>query len=64
VFCDPSSLAFPVSTSLENINEPQLPDREEWFLKLCHTEWTVNEISKGIPIQRLMPHLENYQKNR
>jgi hypothetical protein len=64
VVCDSSSLAFPVSDRLENINEPTLPDREEWFLKLCHTEWTVNEISKGIPIQRLIPDLENYQKNR
>jgi hypothetical protein len=32
-----------------------LPDREDWFLKLCHTEWTVSEIAQGIPMQRLMP---------
>jgi hypothetical protein len=63
VICDQSSLAFPVSDRIENINEPTLPNREEWFLKLCHTEWTVDEIAKGIPIQRLIPDLENYQKN-
>lgn len=63
VICDQSSLAFPVSDQLENINQPILPNREEWFLKLCHTEWTVDEIAKGIPIQRLTPNLENYQKN-
>jgi hypothetical protein len=60
VICDRSSLAFPVSDRIENINNPTLPDREEWFLKLCHTEWTVDEISKGLPIQRLVSALENY----
>lgn len=55
VVCDSSSLAFPVSENIENIEIPVLPDRAEWFLKLCHTEWTVDEISQGIPIQRLFP---------
>jgi len=60
VICDRSSLAFPVSEQIENIDNPTLPDRAEWFLKLCHTEWTVDEISKGLPIQRLATALENY----
>jgi hypothetical protein len=60
VICDPSSLAFSVSEQIENIDNPTLPDRAEWFLKLCHTEWTVDEISKGLPIQRLATALENY----
>lgn len=53
-----SSLAFPVSDSIENIIDPTLPDREEWIVKLSHTEWTVDEISKGIPIKRLENLLE------
>jgi hypothetical protein len=53
VICDKSSLAYPVSTSLDNIQNPILPDRKEWLLKLTHTEWTPEEISKGIPIKRL-----------
>jgi hypothetical protein len=60
VICDSSSLAFPVSEQIENINNPTLQDRDEWFLKLCHTEWTVSEISKGLPIQRLAANLKNY----
>jgi len=60
VICDSSSLAFPISEHIENIDNPTLPDRAEWFLKLCHTEWTVNEISSGLPIQRLATTLENY----
>jgi hypothetical protein len=64
VVCDQSSLAFPVSDRFENIDTPTLPSREEWFLKLCHTEWTIEEIASGIPIQRLIPDLEKYQKNR
>jgi hypothetical protein len=53
VICDVSSLAAPLSNSIENIENLQLPNREEWFLKLCHTEWTVDEISQGIPLARL-----------
>lgn len=54
VICDKSSLAFPVSSTLDDIENPQLSDREEWFLKLCHTEWTVEEIRQGIPFERLL----------
>lgn len=53
VICDSSSLAFPVSGNYENIENITLPDRNEWFLKLCHTEWTAEEIATGDPIKRL-----------
>jgi len=62
--CDSSSLAFPVSEKWENLENPQLPDRGEWFLKLCHTEWTVDEISQGIPLKRLESYLEEKLKIR
>ena len=64
VICDQTSLAFPVSDSIENIDNVTLPSREDWFLKLCHTEWTVEEIAAGIPINRLIPDLEKYLNNR
>ena len=64
VICDQTSLAFPVSDSIENIDNVTLPSREDWFLKLCHTEWTVEEIADGIPINRLIPDLEKYLNNR
>jgi hypothetical protein len=63
VICDHSSLAFPVSDQIENIDSITLPDREDWFLKLCHTEWTVPEIVEGTPIRRLISDLKNYIKN-
>jgi hypothetical protein len=53
VICDSSSLAFPVSEKWQNLENPQLPNRDEWFLQLCHTEWTVDEIAQGIPLARL-----------
>ena len=62
VICDQSSLAFPVSEKWENLENPQLPDREEWFLKLCHAEWTAEEIAQGIPLKRLEIHLEEKLK--
>lgn len=53
ILCDSSSLAAPLSIRWEDIENPYLPDREEWFIKLCHTEWTVDEIRQGVPLARL-----------
>ena len=64
IICDSTSLAFPVSEKWENLENPQLADREEWFLKLTHTEWTVEEIAQGIPLKRLEHHLEEKLKIR
>lgn len=54
IICDSSSLAYPVGEKWKNIENPKLPDRIEWFLKLCHTEWTLQEIADGIPLSRLL----------
>lgn len=57
VVCNQSSLAYPVSFDLKDIEYPTQPNREEWLVKLCHTEWTVDEIAKGIPLQRILPEI-------
>lgn len=54
IICDKSSLASPVSSHIETIENINFPDREEWFLKICHTEWTEEEIQNGIPLNRLL----------
>jgi hypothetical protein len=55
IICDNSSLSYPVSDILENVENIQLPDREKWFLSICHTEWTNEEISRGEPLSRILP---------
>ena len=57
MICDESSLAGKLSGSIENIENISLPDREDWFLKLTHTEWTIDEIRTGLPIQRILSKL-------
>ena len=59
VICDRSSLAYPISDRLENIENVSLPDREKWFINLCHTEWTVDEIKQGIPQRRVIEKISN-----
>lgn len=54
VVCDSSSLAGELSGSIANIESISLPDRSHWFTKLTHTEWTVDEIAKGIPQARII----------
>jgi hypothetical protein len=54
VFCDKDSLAFDVGNyDISTIEQPAMPDRTEWLEKLCHTEWTVEEIGQGTPLSRI-----------
>lgn len=57
ILCDSSSLAGELSMTWNDLEEPMLPDREDWFLKLCHTEWTLEEISQGIPLSRILSNI-------
>ena len=50
---DRSSLAWPVSVNIENIEQPYTVDRNQWLVEICHTEYTVVEIAQGLWIQRL-----------
>lgn len=59
VICHSSSLAGELSNKIEDIENLILFPREEWLVKLCHTEWTIEELTQGIPIKRLTPELEN-----
>jgi hypothetical protein len=58
VYTGPSSLAWDVSIKdLKNINDPKLHDRTQWLNNLAYTEWSVPEISQGIPIKHLTSEL-------
>ena len=57
-FTGPSSLAFDVAEqNLRNIENPLYGDRTKWLNNYAHTEWTLEEISKGIPIKHLTSKL-------
>lgn len=59
-FVDASSLAAPVANlNLSAIENPVRPDRGRWLIDLAHTEWTVQEIASGWPIERLLPRLQS-----
>ena len=50
---DTSSLAYPVSISINNIEQPYVIDRDQWLVEICHTEYTVEEIKQGIWLKRI-----------
>ena len=54
---DRSSLAYPVSITHADIDRPYDRDRDQWLVEICHTEYTVEEIKKGLWLQRLQPQL-------
>jgi len=57
-FVGPSSLAYNVaSNNLNNIMTPPMPDRQQWLNDYAHTEYTLEEISLGIPLKNLTSEL-------
>ena len=49
-----SSIAAPMSvTSIERINSLNYSDRQPWINDLAWSEWTVDEIAQGTPLQLL-----------
>ena len=62
VFVSESSLCYDVGNhSLENINDPRMPDRQTWANKLSYTEWFQDEIENGLPWKKIKERLiKNY----
>ena len=57
-FTGPSSLAFDVAEqNLRNIETPLYCDRTQWLNDYAHTEYTIEEISQGIPLKHLTSKL-------
>lgn len=55
---DRSSLAWPVSIDIQDIDRSYDIDREQWLVEICHTEYTVEEISQGHWYARLESRLK------
>jgi len=53
VIVDQSSLAYPVSSRVENIEQPCAVDRTQWLVEIAHTEYLIEEIKQGIWLTRL-----------
>jgi len=53
VVVDQTSLAHPVSISIDTIENPGNVDREQWLIELCHTEYTLEELKQGLWLKRL-----------
>jgi hypothetical protein len=54
-FVSSDSLAAPVACAdLKQIENPLRPNRSQWIVEVCHTEWTLAEIATGQPLQRLL----------
>jgi len=53
VIVNESSLAHPVSMELRDLSMPYKINREQWFIEIAHTEYTVDEIRAGLWYKRL-----------
>ena len=52
------SLAYPVAVGVADIEQSYTKDRELWLTQICHTEYTVDELRRGIWLERIAPALE------
>jgi len=50
---DSTSLAYPVSVAIKDIEKPYNIDRDRWLVEICHTEYTLEEISQGLWLKRI-----------
>lgn len=50
---DCSSLAFPVSVNIENIEQVYTLDRTQWFTEICHSEYILEELQQGTWLKRI-----------
>lgn len=58
-FVSNDSLAHPVANfDYSRIEQPNRPDRTQWFNDLLYTEYFIDEIQNGLPLVRLLPKLE------
>ncbi len=59
VYVSEASLSFDVGNkTFENINNPTMPDRQQWANQLSYTEWWPEEIEQGLPWKRIKKRLE------
>ena len=59
VFVSEQSLCYDVGNiNISKINNPVMPNRNEWANKLAYTECTTNEIKQGLPWRRIKKRLE------
>jgi hypothetical protein len=59
-FVGPASLAYDAANDIDflhDINDPLMPDRQAWLNNYAWTEFTVEEIAQGIPLNRLTDKL-------
>lgn len=50
----PNSIAYSVAEhNLSNIENPSMPDRQQWLNDYAWTEFTLEEIAQGLPLKRL-----------
>lgn len=54
---DHSSLAYPVSMNIKDIEQPYVIDRQQWLTEICHSEYTVDELKRGTWLKRIEPAL-------
>ena len=59
VFVSAQSLCYDVgNANLNKINNPIMPDRQNWANRLAYTEWTTEEIRQGLPWARIKNRLK------
>lgn len=51
---DEGSMAYSIANkSFDKLDEPEMPDRQQWLNDLCYAQWTPQEMSEGLAWKHL-----------
>jgi len=65
VFCDDvGSMVYGIANrTLHNINAPKYSSRDQWSNNIAYTQWTLEEMSKGLPWKHLTRHMTRVEES-
>jgi hypothetical protein len=51
---NPGNFAYDIAPhTVDNIDHPECPSRDQWLFNLAHCQWHVSEIENGLPWRQL-----------
>lgn len=57
VVVDRSSLAWPITVGIQDLESPPVRDVDQWLIEIAHTEYEIPEIAQGLWLKRLRSRL-------
>jgi hypothetical protein len=58
VGCHPGNFAYPLSSTIKDVEQPIMPNRQQWCADIAYVQWSLDEIRQGKPWNHLKSELQ------